>query len=308
MAREKKKKPVKWVLRAKHQDDTIWEDIEEYTEEKKYADLRDTIDELKAEGYTEIRLDAVAEDGTTVKRCFYKRFGSRDSTKQFEKMQETMLTMMSQLSNMVSQMVSTSVEQAKTASSLASTHVQSVLQLANASAEAIRKALDLRQALEPPRYDYQTLLAELIDYERLKKLVMEVMGVRPEQSATSSTQMLQQILVPLFYYAIQQAAPGITELIKINPQNIFRETSTGIQTPTQINMSSLPQKTSPPRISDETRKMIEDINRQVAEMVLPPCMRGECVEGEAQGQEAKEVKVEAKTEAPTPKAEEVEVE
>ena len=252
-----KGKPAKWVLKARNADTGEWEVVAEYDAEKSLADVRELIDELRNEGYDMFRMDVYDANGNYLGRKFTKSYAVSKSIKQTFDLQKALMDMMT-------------------------TTVQSTTSLYKTQLETLQQLTELIKGNKP---DSTQLLAELLNYELLKREVLNALGIPANQiNAWWNNPVLNKFLLEVIPQLLSKHAPDIAERFKeLYLSQSQQQTTTS--TPTAVSTQSTPAKLPPPpdiKLRPEVEKLVEDVEKRVADILTPPCMKGmKCLEGEA---------------------------
>jgi len=240
LGRKKKGEPAKWVLKAKLQGSSEWEEIETYEEPKSYSDLKDVIDELKNEGYEAVRLDAYDKDGKFVKRIFVRYFSSTKTMNIYQQMQKTMMEMM------------------------------------NAQVEMMSKFAEMMTKL-PSGMSYEDAIAQVLYLKQLEKTLAEAMGLSPNQIQNPE---FMSFLMDILKELIKKYMPEIEQKIaeKFGAKKPSAPTPTPIPMPTPIPAPAPMPKVEVPEdikkvIEDAKQKVFE-------QTLPPCVKEGICKEGE----------------------------
>jgi len=240
LGRKKKGEPAKWVLKAKMQGSGEWEEIETYDEPKTYSDLRDTIEELKNEGYESVRLDAYDKDGKFVKRIFVRYFSGTKTMNLYQQMQKTMMDMM--------------------------TH----------QVEMITKFMEMLSKL-PSGMGYDDAIAQILYLKELERQLVDALGLSPNQLQNPEfTMFLMDILKELIKKYMPEIEQRIAEKFGAKKPPSPSPTPTPIPTP-MIASTPLPKVEVPPDIKKVIEDAKQKVFEQT---LPPCVKEGVCKEGE----------------------------
>lgn len=254
---KKERRPVKWVLKAKPPESDSWEDIESYSEEKTYADLKDTIDELREQGYEGIRLDAYDKDNRFVRHVFVRYFGLNRQVSQIKGVQKSFNEIMSSQMMLFNEMLKTQTE-------------------------LIKSMSELKKQMTESNPTFIDGISQFLYFKELEKQLYESLGISPNQVKTNP--MVEKLVYEVIFDMIRKYMPDIEKKVKeklaSTPQS---EQSSELQTLNVVPLVKPKPPSSDIKVPEEITQKIVDIVNKVEEKVAPPCMKGgeKCLEGEA---------------------------
>lgn len=249
----KERKPVKWVLKAKPPESDSWEDIETFEEEKTYADLKDTIDELREQGYEGVRLDAYDRNNRFVRHVFVRYFGLNKQINQMKGVQKTFSEIMNSQMMLFNEMLKTQTE-------------------------LIRSMSELKKQLAESTPSFIDGISQFLYFKELEKQLYESLGISPNQVRTNP--MIERLLYEVIFDMIKKYMPDIERKVKEKLASIPQSEQ---QTPNAFQLIKPKPPPAPIQVPEEISEKIESIINKVEEKIMPPCMKeGEkCVEGES---------------------------